>query len=137
MSSTDLREISKKCHCETSVSSAQNPELVLYITLGFIFVYTQGLVPYTFLYILYTSFKMFLIKKHTLPDLMQGCIESVTVCAWGHQFPLCKEEWAEHLLQCLCSEQLFPLSWPGACTYFPTKTNQGIIGASCGDVLMM
>ena len=37
----------------------------------------------------------------------------------------------------LCSEQIFPVSWPGACADFPTQTNHDVIGTLCGDVLMM
>ena len=65
-----------------------------------------------------------------------GCIkvpgDSVMVCAWGCHFSL-HERGLEHPLWDLCSEQLLPLSWPGACTDIPTKTDHDIIRALCGD----
>ena len=70
---------------------------------------------------------------------MQGHIkvpgESVMVYAWTAISPFVKG-WPECPSWHLCSEQLFLLSWPDACTDFPTKTNHDIVGASCGDVMM-
>ena len=40
-------------------------------------------------------------------------------------------------LQHLSSEQLLPLSWPGACADIPTKTDHDVIRVSYGDVPMM